>query len=284
MIQRSLTAILLSAGLTAACEVDDVTIPELVAGASTSAAGAAGADDPGAVGGAGATAPQGGAAGADATGAVGGAGATAPQGGAAGAACVIPDFAPGSPEELGIPFVRGVMLWSEPLPTTDLTDLDANRGVVTFPEPGKVCVAGTVVTGDAANLLLVTGQPLGSERYELLDLAALGAEFVRFDLEWPAQDRWLEFDVSTAEPTGCVYDTQDMFGLISNGKHARWTGSGTSTLPLADFEYYWGAHPDATLDLTRVVKLAFSVPGLGDFEFCFSNVQFRDGDGAPSEP
>ena len=195
---------------------------------------------------------------------------------------LIPTQADGSlvsPEDAGLPFIGGAVTF-------------ANEGAgssarLSVPELGTLCLSGSLVDGDdwgAEMVLPVAARAnMGKKMVSLFDAGALGIASLKFRLDPPEGGRMtLMADVVTQcdcpdHPFECVVGGRY---TLSNSEHTapvRFSEPTTVVAKLADFLPHDLEEPLEGTDRLAEFLLHLEAPEEpSDYEFCVSEVEFRD--------
>jgi hypothetical protein len=155
------------------------------------------------------------------------------------------------------------------------------------PEPGKLCMKGSVVAGGFAWLLvgMSAWDRTRTNIVGVFDARALGIEALSFTIDRPPSAGMSLFATTAvarfcAMPSLCLEEwdlmTGPRTGLVKVIKEP-----GTVSAPFTDFERQTA--PNDALDASAIGHFIF-VLGAGDYDFCISDFKFVDGQGAEVVP
>jgi hypothetical protein len=195
-------------------------------------------------------------------------------------------------EPQGLPYVRAILpstnSWG---PGADPPSAGETTATVTQPEPGRVCMAGTVEDGWAW-LTLVFANIDGNGVSDALDAPGRGIASLEFVLESPPPVGVGVQLVSavpdcTEGPVACQH-----WGFSLSGESAgtlfRASESGLVRAPLSAFVKTAGADPSWEFDPSHLSTLQIGPGAFGDvtsaYDFCVSNLRFLDAQGEDVSP
>ena len=218
--------------------------------------------------------------------------------GLGGASCGSPDLTPACTSGNGLicapaalPFVVSAGTRSDACPS-DVgspcpSPMSRTTAALDQPEPGKLCMKGSVASGGFAWLLvgMSAWDRTRTNIVGVFDARALGIEGLTFTVDRPPSAGMSLFATTAvarfcAMPSLCLEEWDLMTGPRS-GLVKAITESGTVSAPFADFEYQ--VAPNQALDASAIGHFIF-VLGAGDYDFCISDFKFVDGQGAEVLP
>lgn len=184
----------------------------------------------------------------------------------------------------GLPFVTSARTRSDACPTGGdcASPLTLTTTVMTQPEPGKICMKGTVAGKNGFAWLILRVSEWNQAETQLvhvLDAKALGIEQVRFTIDRPPTTGLTMF-ATTAYREVCPAP-----GACLNGFDLR-TGASSANIKVMDrsetvtapFTNFANVDPKLAFDTSKLGHFIFTL-GAGDYDFCVSDLAFLDASG-----
>jgi hypothetical protein len=187
-------------------------------------------------------------------------------------------------EPPGFPFVAAVASRSDACPGAGdcSTPLTATTTVMTQPEPGKVCMSGTVAGRDGFAWLIVgvsEWNQWGTHIADVFDAKSLGIEQVRFTVDTPPVTGITMFATSAHRRTCSVpSECLNGFNLHTAPRSGNLKVIDQTETITAPFTTFANDDPNMALDASQLAHFIF-VLGAGDYDFCLSGLTFLDATG-----